>query len=111
MQVELQNDHVILNEQALKVVNGSIAATQDVLWHQVMHPHHQHILIMGAIENAKDTSARRDAMHPPEEVMIQFSRCRDFKRAHLAALWIDSGEHLVNRISLAAGIHSLQYNE
>src|SRR5215469_12386987 len=111
MQVELQNNHVMLGQQALKVVNGCVVTTPGFLWHQVMHAHHQDILIMGAIENANDTSAWSDSMHTPEEVMVQFPRCRDFKRTHLASLRIDSGEDLLNRICLATGIHSLQYNE
>src|SRR6266436_8396657 len=111
MQVELQDNHIILSQQALKVINGCVAATPGFLWHQVMHAHHQHFLIVGAIENTYDTSAWSDPVHTPEEVMVQFPRCRDFKRTHLASLWIDSGEDLVNRISLAAGIHPLQHDE
>src|SRR6266700_4555505 len=105
MQVELQNNHVMLNQQALKVVNGGIVATPGLLWYQVMHAHDQHVLIVGTIENANDTFAWSDPVHTPEEVMVQFPRCRDFKRTHFASLRIDSGEDLVNRISLATGIH------
>src|SRR6266446_478597 len=76
MQIELQNNHVILSQQALKVVNGGIAATPNLLWQQVMHAHDQHVLIVGAIENANDTSTWSDPMHTPEEVMVQFPRCR-----------------------------------
>src|SRR6266536_3004928 len=111
MQVELEKNHVILSQQALKVVNGGVAATPDLLWHQVMHAHHQHVLIVGAIENADDTSAWYNPMHTPEEVMVQLPGCRYFKRTHLASLRIDSGENLVNRISLATGIHPLQHDK
>src|ERR1700730_3632557 len=111
MQVELQNNHVMLSQQALKVVDGLVAATPGFLWHQVMHAHNQHVLIVGAIENANDTSAWSDPMHTPEEVMVQFPRGRNFKRTHLASLRLNSGENLVNRISLATGIHSLQHDE
>src|SRR2546423_1573867 len=101
----------MLSQQALKVINSSIAATPGFLWHQVMHAHHQHVFIMGTIENTDDTSARSDPMDTPEEVMVQFPRCGDFKRPHLASLRIDSGEDLMNRISLATGIHPLQHDE
>src|ERR1700694_877545 len=111
MQIELQNNHVILSQQALKVVNGCVAATPGFFWHHVMHAHDQHLLIVRAIENANDTSAWSDPMHTPEEVMVQFPRGRDFKRTHLASLRIDSGEDLVNRISLATGIHPLQHDK
>src|SRR6266705_4297470 len=111
MQVELQNNHVMLSQQALKVVNGGVAATPGFLWHQVMHAHDQHILIVGAIENTDDPSTWSDSMHPPEEVMVQFPRCGDLKRTHLASLRIDSGEDLENRISLATGIHPLQHDK
>src|SRR5947209_2498054 len=111
MQVELQNNHVILSQQALKVVNGGVAATPGFWWYQVMHAHDQHFLVVGAVENANDTSAWSDTVHTPEEVMVHFPRCRDFKRTYPASLRIDSGEDLVNRISLATAIHPLQHNE
>src|SRR5215469_2445068 len=109
MQVELQNKHVMLSQQALKVVNGCVAATPGFLWHQVMHAHDQHVLVVGAIENTDDTSAWSDPVDAPEEVMVQFPSCRDFKRTHLASLRIDSREDLLNRISLTTGIHPLQH--
>src|SRR5260370_4676779 len=99
MQVELQNNHVILSQQALKVVNGCVVATPGCLWHQVMHAHDQHVLIVGAIENANDTSAWSDPMHTPEEVIDQFPRCRDFHRTHLASLQIHSAQTVLNHIS------------
>src|SRR6266581_5394311 len=111
MQVELQNNHVILSQQTLKVVNGCVATTPGYLWHQVMHTHDQHVLVVGAIENANDTSAWSDPMHTPEEVMVLFPRGRDFKRTHLASLRIDSGEDLVNRISFATAINYLQHDK
>src|SRR2546423_11197006 len=111
MQVELQNNHVILSKQALKVVNGCVAATPGFLWHQVMHAHHQHFLIVGAIENANDASAWSDPVHTPEEVMVQFPRCRAFTRTHLASLRIDAGAALGTRTSLATGIRPLHHAE
>src|SRR5260370_32148659 len=78
MQVELQNKHVILSQQALKVVNGGVVATPGCLWHQVMHAHNQHVLIVGAIENANDTSAWSDPVDTPEEVMVQLPSCTYF---------------------------------
>src|SRR5947209_17064884 len=111
MQVELQNNHVMLSQQALKVVNSGVATTPGFWWHQVMHAHNQHILIVGAIENANNPSAWSDPMHTPEEIMVQFSRCRDLKRTYLASLRIDVGEDLVNCISFTTGIHPLQHDK
>src|SRR2546429_6840023 len=68
MQVELQNNHVMLSQQALKVVNGGVAATPGFLWHQVMSPDDQHILLVGTIENADHASAWNEPMEPPEEI-------------------------------------------
>src|SRR6266567_7924757 len=111
MQVKFQNNHVVLSQQALKVVNGSIAATPGFLWHHVMYAHDQHVLVVRAIENANDPSAWSDSMHSPEEVVVQLPRGWDFKRTHLASLRIDAREDLTNRISLATGIHPLQHDE
>ena len=37
-----------------------------------MHPLHQHILVMGAVENHDFSFARRRAVNPPQEVVRQF---------------------------------------
>src|SRR5215472_13238728 len=89
MQIELQNDHVMLGQQALKVVDGGVASPPHLFGYQVMHAHHQHVLIVGAIENADHASARNDPVDAPEEITRLFPGCRTLERTYLATQWID----------------------
>src|SRR5438876_7587476 len=107
MQIELQNKHVMLGEHVLKVVNGGVPSPPHRCWQQVMHPHHQNILIMGTIENADHASAWNDPMDPPEEITRLFPGSRSLKRAHLASQWIDLRHDMANCAIFAARIHPL----
>src|SRR6266571_3815066 len=109
MQIELQNNHVILSQQVLKVVNGRVPSPPQRFWHQVMHTHHQHILIMGTIENADHASAWNDPMNPPEEITRLFPGRWPLKRTHLASQRIDLRHDMANRAIFATRIHPLQY--
>src|ERR1700680_2783775 len=111
MQIELQNNHVMLGQQVLKVVNGGVPSPPHLFWHQVMHTHHQHILIMGTIENADHASAWNDPMDPPEEITRLLPGCRSLKRTHLASQRIDLRHDMANRAIFAPRIHPLQYYE
>src|SRR5439155_8501019 len=108
MQIELENNHIILGQQALKVVNGCVSSPPHLFWHQVMHTHDQHVLIVGAIENADHASAWNDPMDPPEEITRLFPGCRSLKRTHLASQRIDLRHDMANRAIFAARIHPLK---
>src|SRR5713226_8549361 len=111
MQIELQDNHVMLGQHALKVVNGGVPSPPHRFWQQIMHTHHQHILIMGTIENADHASAWNDPMDPPEEIMRLFPGRRSLKRTHLASQRIDLCHDLANRAIFAARIHPLEDDE
>src|SRR2546421_7366551 len=111
MQIELHNNRVILGQKVLKVVNGPIPSPPHLFWHQVMHTHHQNILIVRAIENTDHASAWNDPVDPPEEIMYLFPGRRSLKRTHLASQRIDLRHNMANRAIFAARIHPLQYYE
>src|SRR5439155_11813546 len=90
---------------------GCILLSPGLFWHQVMHEHNQHVLIMRAIENGYDPPSWSDPVNTPEEIMRQIPVCRRFKRMHFASLGIDLGEDLENSISLTTRIHPLQHYE
>src|SRR5437899_5155547 len=77
----------------------------------LMHPHHQHLLIMGAVEDA-DIAARREIpRRPPEEIMIKLARARRLERMHQAALRIEAGHDVLDHAVLASRIHRLQHDQ
>ena len=76
-----------------------------------MHPRHQALFVVGAIEDA-DPAALWERNHgAPHEIMIELVRGRLLERIDLAALWIDAVEYVFDGAVLTGGIHALQDHE
>ena len=71
-----------------------------------MHAHHQHLLVVRAIEDA-DAAARRQAHGgAPQEIVIELLGARRLERMHLAALRIEPAHHVLDDAVLAGGVHA-----
>ena len=55
-----------------------------------MHADDQHLLVIGAVEDADAAALRQVARGAPEEIVLQFARARMLEAEHLAALRIDA---------------------
>src|SRR5579863_2547678 len=51
VQKEFQDRDAVLGEHSLEIVDLTIAAPPDFFWNQVVHSHHQHIFVVGAIKD------------------------------------------------------------
>ena len=111
VEVELENDSGRIRQQSLESVDVLITRAPDLLWHEFMDSHHQHILIMRAVEDF-DVSCRGClGVYAPEEIVGEFFFRRDFKRSYRAALRVQRTRHLADRTIFPAGIASLQDDE
>ena len=79
VKVELENDGAGIRQQLLERVNVIVAPAPDLLRHEFMHAHHQHILIMRAVKDFDISRRRRLRMHAPEEIVRQFFLRGDLK--------------------------------
>jgi len=61
-----------------------------------MYTHDQYFLIIGTIKNANVSPFRKMTGRAPEEVMFQFFGAGLFKTKDIAALWIDTGQHMLD---------------
>jgi len=73
-----------------------------------MHADDEHVLVIGAIENADAPAFRQATVRAPEEVMFQLLGAGLFETENLAALRIDPGHDMADGTVLAGGIHPLE---
>ena len=70
--------------------------------------HHQHFLVIGAVEDANAAALGQADRGPPQKIVVELLRRRRLERMDLAALRVDAVEHAVDRAILARRIHALK---
>jgi hypothetical protein len=73
-----------------------------------MHPNHDHVLIVGAVEDADNSRRWQSPLHPPQEMMLALLAGRLLERVILHAHGIHEPEDMLDRGSLASGVHALE---
>ena len=76
-----------------------------------MHPDHQHVLVVRAVEDADEPFARGGPADAPEEIVGQLVDAGLLERGDLAALRIEALHHVADRAVLAGGVHALQHQQ
>ncbi len=119
MQKKLPHDHPVVRQVPLIRPHILETVLPNLLRHQrlrqplrrqnlLVHPHHQHLLIVTAIENADLPPLRQRHVRAPQKVVVQFQRRRRLERMHVATLRIDPRHHMLDRPVLARRIHRLE---
>ncbi len=73
-----------------------------------MHPHDQHFLVIGAVENADPSPFRQVPGGAPEKIMLQFLGAGMLEAEDLAALRVDAGHHMLDGAVFAGRVHGLE---
>ena len=79
--------------------------------HLGVHAHHQHFLVIGAVEDADAAALRQALGDAPQEIVVELLGARRLERMHLAALRIDAGHHVLDDAVLAGRVHPLEHQE
>ena len=79
--------------------------------HLRVHAHHQHLLVVRAVEDADAAALGQRLGDAPEEIVIELLGARRLEGMHLAALRIDAGHHVLDRAVLAGRVHRLEHGE
>ena len=74
-------------------------------------PHHQDLLVVGAVEDPDPPPSGKRPAVAPEEVVALFLGRRGRERRHLAPLGIDPGHHVLDGPVLAGGVHGLEHHQ
>ncbi len=73
-----------------------------------MHPHHQHLFVVGPVEDSYLPPRRQAAIRPPQKIMRQFFARRLLERMDLHSLRIHAGHHVLDRAVLSRRVHPLK---
>ena len=73
-----------------------------------MHAGDQHLLVIGAVEDADAAAFRQVARGAPEKIVLQLARARMLEAEHLAALRIDPGHDVADGAVLSRRVHGLE---
>src|SRR6266511_1840483 len=88
---------------------GDELRRQALMLEQILvHPHHQDLLVIGAVEDADMPAPRQHDGSPPEEIVVELELAWRLEGMHVAALWIDAGHHMLDDAVLACGIEPLE---
>jgi len=116
---EFEHQHAIAREVALESADVVEAVLPDVLvddlfrqllgrQHLRVDARHQHVLVIGAVEQA-DVSAPGEVLGvTPEECVVELFRARLLEGMHLAAHGIDARHHMLDDAVLARRVRALQ---
>ena len=73
-----------------------------------MDAHDEHLLVVGAVEDADAAALGQAPDVAPHEVVVEVLRRGLLEREHLAALRIHARHHVLDRAVLAGGVHRLE---
>jgi len=76
-----------------------------------MHPDDEHLLVVGAFEDADPAPPGQSALVPPEKVVVQLLGGGLFKGTDLHPLRVDAAHHVLDGAVLAGRVESLQDQE
>ncbi len=88
VQVKLEDFGVVLDKSALESVDAIVTAGLYFLRDQMMNASDQDILVMGTVEDGRNTPGRRSTMNSPQEIMRKLLGGRLLEAHHFAALRI-----------------------
>ena len=111
MQIKLEDVSAVVVKQLLEVVYVLVALGPALLRHHVVHAHHQHIFVVGAVEDGNTTLARRGFVTTPKEIMGCFLLGRYLKARNCTTLRVHGAEHMIDCAILARRVTPLQADQ
>ena len=75
---------------------------------KVMHPAHQHFLVIRTVEDADVAPLGQAAVDPPEIIVVQLLRRGLLEGVYLHALRVEAAHHVLDGAVLPRGIHGLK---
>ena len=72
-----------------------------------MHPHHQHILIVGAVQHADLAPGRNGLFNAPQIVVAQLDAVGSLERVNLQGLRVQRGKNVLDEAVLSGSIPGL----
>src|SRR5690606_34495238 len=93
---------------ALERVDLVVSSLPDALGNQRPHPRDQHVLVMGAVEDAQLATARKRLVDAPEEMVPFLLGGGDAERMVIDPLRIDLTDDVPDHPAFSRGVHTLE---
>ncbi len=111
VEIELENARAVLDEHFLEVVDQLVAVRPHRLRDQLVHAHHQYVLIVRSVEDHDLPFARRTHVGAPQEVVGGIELTRLLEAKDPRPLRIHGAEHVAHHAVLATGVERLQNDQ
>src|SRR5688572_9975267 len=111
VQHELEQQHTVLGQHVLEVVDLVVAGRPDLLRHEAIYARHEDILVVRSVEDPDHPLRRHLAVDAPEEVVTQLQLRGLLEAGDGAPLWVHRGQHLADRAVLTGGVTALEHDE
>ena len=122
VQEQLHDSKAVLGQIALPVVDLAVAPLPHVVLPRGrrqllaiqglgMYPNHEHLLIVGAVEDPDLAARRQVGGVAPQVVVVELLRRRNLEAAHGDTLWVHAAHHVADRPVLARRVERLQHDQ
>ena len=108
---ELEDDDVVLGEMLLEGIDLVVTLPPDRARHEIVHAHHDHVLVMGAVEDPELAVVRNGMMDPPQVVVIPLIVGGNLERLDLDAGGVQPGHDVADGAVLASRVGRLEHDE
>jgi len=111
VEVELQDARAVCHQHLLEVVDQVVAFRPHRMRDELVHAHHQDILVMRTVEDNHLAFARRAEVGAPEKVVRGFLLAGLLESEHRRALRVHPAEHVPDDPIFAGRVERLQCDE
>ena len=119
VQEELPDQHAVACQVALEAADVAVALLPDPVrdqpWRQLLmredlgvHAHHEHLLVVRAVEDADTPALGQGAIAAPQVIVIQLLVRGHLERVDLAALRVHARHDVLDGAVLPGGVHRLE---
>src|SRR5450759_963544 len=111
VEAEFEHPGAPAYQRPLKTVDDVVAALDHVRLGERVHTCDQHVLVVGAVEDADDAVIRQTPADPPQEAVTFFFRGGSFEGGDLDPLRVEVADHVGDGAVLASRVHRLQHDQ
>ena len=101
----------LVAQHPFELVDVSVALAPHLLRHESLHPHHQHVFVVTAVEHADLTIAWARGVDAPQVVLLGLSAPWHLEAGDADACRVEARQDRANRAVLAGCIAGLQHQQ
>jgi hypothetical protein len=108
---DLQQGDAVRVQDPLEFVDLPVPLAPDLLRHELVHPHHQHVLVVRPVEDPDHAERRDRPVDPPQEVVGPLLRAGNLEGGDGAPGGIQSAHDVADHPVLPARVDGLEHDQ